>query len=532
MVVGFALFCAILRLPYFGSIIVLELADVHSVRGILDGGILVFAAIVLPTGLREHNGKAMQATGRAISWRTYLIIAAVSVSLFVVGICALSVIRFSGAASSWLASGGAIACAGSFVLLCLLWMRALMFVQYDDLLPLALFAFTISLLLGVVDVVEGPAKAVINVLIPVGSVLCAMVGVKRFAIPNASSASPNSVVGEAISQTKITGRAARTADASVAATSAAAPNRAPVDSDSPAGSSHIILLIVLSIAFEVVCCSLVRGTWSNGGVGYSNIALLKVASYLVSAGFGIAFFIVAVYAKQPDKGAAIIGVVSLVITIILIVAIVVFGRVFFGSCTTALYSVLLVVLFPILASAAQSRFITSNVAAGIFALIFAIISLLAYTFIPNLYLYDSGKSAALVLPVALAAALIVTVGICVITTLRLRAQVKMVRSTLANATGDEVWKGVALHEVVLPQPVYISPDEALDRSVQKAAEQYRLTEREAEIVKLFAQGRTIKQAASELFLAPSTVQGYTKSIYAKLGVHGKDEIRDLLDNLS
>jgi DNA-binding NarL/FixJ family response regulator len=50
-----------------------------------------------------------------------------------------------------------------------------------------------------------------------------------------------------------------------------------------------------------------------------------------------------------------------------------------------------------------------------------------------------------------------------------------------------------------------------------------LTLREAEVLRLLAQGCTYSQAAHRLQVSPNTVQTHVKSIYAKLEVHSARE---------
>jgi non-specific serine/threonine protein kinase len=51
----------------------------------------------------------------------------------------------------------------------------------------------------------------------------------------------------------------------------------------------------------------------------------------------------------------------------------------------------------------------------------------------------------------------------------------------------------------------------------------RLTTREQEVLLLVSAGRTNKQVAQELFLAPDTVRTHLEHVYAKLGVHSRTE---------
>ncbi len=64
---------------------------------------------------------------------------------------------------------------------------------------------------------------------------------------------------------------------------------------------------------------------------------------------------------------------------------------------------------------------------------------------------------------------------------------------------------------------------------QEIGEEAGLTKREVEVLALLARGRDLPYICEELYLARNTVKGYTKSIYAKLGVHSKQELIDLVD---
>lgn len=56
-----------------------------------------------------------------------------------------------------------------------------------------------------------------------------------------------------------------------------------------------------------------------------------------------------------------------------------------------------------------------------------------------------------------------------------------------------------------------------------------LTDREIEIMRYTYQGHSIKKIAELSFIAPSTVQGHMKKIYAKLGVHARQELIDMVN---
>lgn len=59
-------------------------------------------------------------------------------------------------------------------------------------------------------------------------------------------------------------------------------------------------------------------------------------------------------------------------------------------------------------------------------------------------------------------------------------------------------------------------------------ERYGLTEREGEIMMMFAKGRNLPYVQEELCLSKSTVSTHRQHIYQKLGVHSSQEMIDLI----
>lgn len=63
---------------------------------------------------------------------------------------------------------------------------------------------------------------------------------------------------------------------------------------------------------------------------------------------------------------------------------------------------------------------------------------------------------------------------------------------------------------------------------RRVAKRYGLTERECEVMVLFAKGRTLPYIQKELYLSKSTVSTHRQHIYQKLGVHTSQEMIDLI----
>lgn len=69
------------------------------------------------------------------------------------------------------------------------------------------------------------------------------------------------------------------------------------------------------------------------------------------------------------------------------------------------------------------------------------------------------------------------------------------------------------------------------KRVRALKERYRLSEREAEVVELVARGNTVVRVAEVLVVSESTIRTHTRRIYAKLDVHKKQELLDLLEQM-
>lgn len=74
-----------------------------------------------------------------------------------------------------------------------------------------------------------------------------------------------------------------------------------------------------------------------------------------------------------------------------------------------------------------------------------------------------------------------------------------------------------------------SDGQARDKTCAAIAVEAGLTPREEEVMRMMAQGHSLKKIGETLFISTGTVQGHTKNIYRKLDVHSKQELIDLVD---
>ena len=80
--------------------------------------------------------------------------------------------------------------------------------------------------------------------------------------------------------------------------------------------------------------------------------------------------------------------------------------------------------------------------------------------------------------------------------------------------------------VAEPAPDARTPRERL---VDWMADDRKLTQREIEVALLIATGRSKAVIAKKLFVSENTVRTHAKNAYAKLGVHSKQQLMDVLE---
>ena len=66
-------------------------------------------------------------------------------------------------------------------------------------------------------------------------------------------------------------------------------------------------------------------------------------------------------------------------------------------------------------------------------------------------------------------------------------------------------------------------------NAEQMGKQFLLSNREVEVLALYAMGWTQKRVAEELYISPSTAHAHIKRIYAKTGLHSRQEILDFMD---
>lgn len=79
------------------------------------------------------------------------------------------------------------------------------------------------------------------------------------------------------------------------------------------------------------------------------------------------------------------------------------------------------------------------------------------------------------------------------------------------------------------EPVY---QDRISKQVARICQEYRLSAREAEVMEHIVRGKTVVRIAEELIISENTVRMHSKRIYAKLDVHKKQDLIDLVESFN
>ena len=81
-----------------------------------------------------------------------------------------------------------------------------------------------------------------------------------------------------------------------------------------------------------------------------------------------------------------------------------------------------------------------------------------------------------------------------------------------------------------PAPTAPTMENNLEVRCAHIARHFGLTRREEEVLALLAKSRSVSDIEGELFISHNTAKGHIRHVYAKLGIHSRDEAADLVRN--
>ena len=95
-----------------------------------------------------------------------------------------------------------------------------------------------------------------------------------------------------------------------------------------------------------------------------------------------------------------------------------------------------------------------------------------------------------------------------------------------GATGEADQAGAAQGVSAVPS---VAPVDPIAQACAVIAKKYALSEREGEVLDLLARGNTRMSIAEKLIISENTVRVHVKNIYAKLHIHSKQQLIDMVD---
>lgn len=286
---------------------------------------------------------------------------------------------------------------------------------------------------------------------------------------------------------------------------------------SEAGALRPYAAVILAAALLAGAC--IRSDWMYAAVGYS-ASTNGVFTYLISVLIATVLFAMVLFIE--DRRMALFGCFFVVLACLLTSVIgctllhIHFGRNLVTSSFTSIEFVLWMCLMVRLPDTRRSV-----VAAGVFLCIDDACLLATNFLIPRILDIGGETAAEMLLPlglVATSAVLIAAFVLLAVIAVRMHDRsadqhARFVREETPSGNGRAQAALEVQHEQAQAEPFDI-------------VARFGLTEREAAVAACLAQGNSVKRTAELLYIAPSTVQGFSKSIYRKMNIHSKQELID------
>lgn len=488
--VGLATFCAMLRPPFFGTLINDGIASFATLRFAYDASLVLFGAALFFGFERKPDacvGK-MKALAPAASGAAML-----------VGICLVNGLRHLGSPNGSLFALGVLLISLGLAGLATEWFSRLSDYPRQRIPVVALQAFVVSHVFGIVDALPREIAANASIIYPILSAGALIIPKRKDAAQPAGVADSYPVI------------------------------------PSPYFKKIRAFALVL-VLVEVFCGCLLRSRWAHGGVSYDP-TLNTVITYVVSAAIGLVFLLVASRSKSAAEGSLIIGALGM---IGFTPATFLFSQSpvsVLAPFVTGLYSALLVFMMALLVLWNTDGDTSSVTASGAFLMLYGAVTGVTTSVIPTALSYQGimpdehlallGVLAGLVISLGVAAALFLMVVVHRDSYHAALEHAGINHGTSNTLTSTQPKDDSFSHEASgVPAR---NPEEGWELVLEKVALKYGLTERERQTASLIAQGYSVKRVAEQLGVVPGTVQGYSKRIYLKMGVHKRDELIEIVN---
>lgn len=494
------LFCAMLRPPFF-SLLVTETTPYALFLRVLYDGSTILIGIALVAASRWKRRRSPTSTPPSLPFLT---------SVSAIGVAGINICEFLRFDSIVLYSASVLLISVGFVALTTGLFSRLSLFRRSEIAPFVLAAFTASHFLGFLDLFPRQIETWIAALYPIAASI-----LLRFCLSK-KSLEPQAV------------------DASERNATTLAPYY-----------KQMRAMAIALIFVEILCGTFLRSSYVQGGVGYS-VSALTIFTYIVSAAIGILFYAAAKKAETATEGAIIIGGMGLVCFLIASFFLSVTPIGVLAPLITGTFSALIVFLAALIELWNLDGDATAATCAGVFTALYSSTTAITTTIAPQVISLTGLVPAESYASFGAGAGLFASIGACVLllaTTYSHRESYHIIESTSKQRSHDvipiereesevcqieEKTKPIALEKT--GKANQDSEDDDLHAlAVKRVADRFSLTERERQTVLLITKGFTARKVAEEMVVAMSTVQGYCKSIYKKLGIHRKDELIEVIE---
>lgn len=415
-----------------------------------------------------------------------------------------------------IASAGIVVSSVGFLAITLAWFSSLSARSGKSILRCVALSFLLSFIFGVFDYLPDPLNVLPLWIMPLGT------AVLRFA--HSSLSCPNSV------------------DPSIEIS----------------GSLHMSIFGVLT-SVELLASNAVRGLWAYLPTGYTT-GIETLITYALSFAAALVLVVVAVSAKSSRQ---VLTLQLATLTLLLIAGVMMYPFEGAGSPRTLQASQFIAtantglqcVLWAAMATCVLSQKRALIQAGGVLAVTYAAISLVSLFIIPKACGLLDGFTGSYSTVFSVACIGFIAMGClaCAVVpslidrpeplAFAFRAEENASEADQKNGNGGQEESGANTNsekpsslgneapKTESPEPPSLSIVEAADSVSQTLSARYGLTSRESEIAVLIARGYSVRRIAEMLVLSPNTVQGYSKCVYRKLGVHSKQSVIDIANEI-
>ena len=474
---GLGFFLAMLRPPFFGALVSSSLPEPSVLRLSYDAALILIGGALLLSKDQIFKPFSQKRIASTAWW------GAAITAFGVLLICVLGTLGVNLLAPYLL---GVLCLCGGVAILTFSWFRRLADLDRSQIAPVLVAAFVASHILGRLDILPRGIEAALSSAYPVLSVLLMTLSFG----PDGNSLH-SSLASEASSKS---------------------------------GEFKRIRICTLAlILVEILCGAFLRSRWAHGGIGYDP-ASSTVLTYLVSAAFGILFYLISKKSSTIAEGALTIGGVGLVGFVVSAVSFSMLPVQILSAVVTGLYSALLIFMMALIALWNLDGDRSPLYCAGVFLILYGLVSGITTTIVPTLLSYQgSSMPSEYFAPTGTIAGLILSFGIGIV----LFALVILQRDAYLKALTE--LEPTKTERLETETPEQNDAESIHELAMERIAAQYGLTERERETASYIAKGYTTRRVAEELVVATSTVQSHSKSIYRKMGIHRKDELIQIVN---